>query len=344
MPAPSTLEIVLETSHNRPVTCSVAIVCWFPSCTVCGYSTKYFSSVQVHARTHTNEKPFACSFCPYASAQLSNLKKHVAIHLKKEAVARADAARVASKLRNPSEIDVNGNGLSEPGDESAENAVEAKPGVLTRRAVALSVQAGVFAVTTLMILIMRAFFTRCRRWTTRKRRVKVQKDLRNASMSWTCQLQSGFRHARCLHTCQVSRTYRLQLHQVLECSKMNHEPPRVAGVGFQPVVIPHRYVTTDTLAGAPGRLPPAPLPSMVYYPSHAPYYPPVMAQAEVPTTLTHATLNVAAIQQYAPHVRRVSMHTSYGTVDTHVERKATGPLVPQSFVTSTSYVIVCSCA
>jgi hypothetical protein len=141
IPVVSTLGIPLKIAYDRSVRRSVRLACRLRSCTVCGYSTKYFSSVQVHARTHTNEKPFVCSFCPYASAQLSNLKKHVAIHLKKEAVARADAARVAAKLRHPSDLDEDGNGLLELGDSVGGNATDAKPRVLTRRAVALSTQA-----------------------------------------------------------------------------------------------------------------------------------------------------------------------------------------------------------
>ena len=47
---------------------------------MCGYEAKYYSSMLVHARSHTKEKPFACALCPYASSQLSNLRKHEVTH------------------------------------------------------------------------------------------------------------------------------------------------------------------------------------------------------------------------------------------------------------------------
>ena len=47
---------------------------------MCGYEVRYYSSMLVHMRSHTKEKPFACALCPFASSQLSNLRKHEATH------------------------------------------------------------------------------------------------------------------------------------------------------------------------------------------------------------------------------------------------------------------------
>jgi hypothetical protein len=110
-------------------------------------------------------------------------------------------------------------------------------------------------------------------------------------------------------------------------------------VGFRPVVLPPPtpYVTTDTLAAATGRLPLVPVPSLVFYPPQSQYYSPVIPRPERSTTLTHPSLNVAAIQQYSPHVRRISVQTHHGIVDIGFEKKSNGPLVPHSSMTSTLY-------
>ena len=57
------------------------------SCRACGYYARYFSSLIVHARTHTQEKPYKCSECDYGSTQHSNLKKHEAIHRRSQLLA-----------------------------------------------------------------------------------------------------------------------------------------------------------------------------------------------------------------------------------------------------------------
>ena len=57
------------------------------SCRACGYYARYYSSLIVHARTHTQEKPYKCRECDYGSTQHSNLKKHEAIHRRSQLLA-----------------------------------------------------------------------------------------------------------------------------------------------------------------------------------------------------------------------------------------------------------------
>ena len=48
------------------------------SCPVCGkmFSKKRKSNLQVHLRTHTNERPFKCSTCGRSFKQKAHLEKH----------------------------------------------------------------------------------------------------------------------------------------------------------------------------------------------------------------------------------------------------------------------------
>ncbi|KIY70555.1 hypothetical protein CYLTODRAFT_391830 [Cylindrobasidium torrendii FP15055 ss-10] len=46
----------------------------------CAYSTTRKDHLDVHARSHTNERPYPCSLCPYAAKHSSALRRHGLIH------------------------------------------------------------------------------------------------------------------------------------------------------------------------------------------------------------------------------------------------------------------------
>lgn len=50
-------------------------------CESCPYTAKYKSYVEIHARIHTNEKPFKCKFCPKSFLRSPDLKVHMRTHV-----------------------------------------------------------------------------------------------------------------------------------------------------------------------------------------------------------------------------------------------------------------------
>uniref|UniRef100_G1Q9M3 Zinc finger protein 296 n=1 Tax=Myotis lucifugus TaxID=59463 RepID=G1Q9M3_MYOLU len=51
-----------------------------PTCPVCMKTLSSFSSLKVHMRSHTGERPYACDQCSYACAQSSKLHRHKKTH------------------------------------------------------------------------------------------------------------------------------------------------------------------------------------------------------------------------------------------------------------------------
>lgn len=45
-------------------------------CSYCGYNTTSHSSLRIHLRQHTNEKPFTCETCNYQTADHNSLRRH----------------------------------------------------------------------------------------------------------------------------------------------------------------------------------------------------------------------------------------------------------------------------
>ena len=48
--------------------------------TNCDYETEHTSSLVLHVRTHTGDKPYKCKVCDYAATQKASLGRHMTMH------------------------------------------------------------------------------------------------------------------------------------------------------------------------------------------------------------------------------------------------------------------------
>jgi hypothetical protein len=86
----------------------------FRRCGVCGFQTRFESSMIRHQRVHTGEKPFVCRFCDFRSSQRCHAKRHeLLLHgdevqrLAEEAMAGVDVTVCGlGSVIGPSEEDV----------------------------------------------------------------------------------------------------------------------------------------------------------------------------------------------------------------------------------------------
>lgn len=77
---PEVLAAFQQSTHMLPYFSAVQKKPVSFTCRYCLFTGKQRTTVIVHERTHTGEKPYKCRFCPYATAQQSNVKKHERKH------------------------------------------------------------------------------------------------------------------------------------------------------------------------------------------------------------------------------------------------------------------------
>uniref|UniRef100_A0A0M3IXD7 C2H2-type domain-containing protein n=1 Tax=Ascaris lumbricoides TaxID=6252 RepID=A0A0M3IXD7_ASCLU len=99
-------------------------------CKYCGKRYAYASSLYVHTRLHTGERPFRCSFCDKAFTNQGNMQVHQRVHTgekpyKCNACEKSYAQKVGLKIHlEQCQQYLNGRGLSPEEDGDKPNTLE----------------------------------------------------------------------------------------------------------------------------------------------------------------------------------------------------------------------------
>eukprot|EP01139_Manchomonas_bermudensis_P024941 Amastigsp_a843944_148.p1 type:complete len:296 gc:universal Amastigsp_a843944_148:944-57(-) len=148
----------LERSRKR-ARVSASLACPFEGCS---HRCKYPSVMEIHCRTHTNEKPFRCPApgCTHKCTQKTNLKTHYTMHHPELWLSELELdARIEEiKVPTPLAFEMAQKALDAcPGGRSTMNSVPSSPSRLRNSGPALAPPSSVFAAAeAVMRLVSRS--------------------------------------------------------------------------------------------------------------------------------------------------------------------------------------------